>query len=208
MTRIRSARATTNDYSETTILTVDERIADFKKNLTGRTSADLVQQYLTHGACHVLSESQYFQLKSAVAQKFNVHHSEVIVVGSAKLGFSVVPEKRYRPFGDASDIDVAICSGALYDSIWRDVFDYWARGEQWPHFHSFRKYHFRGWMRPDKLPPVASFERANAWWEFFRALRAGGKFGPYRINGALYKEWSFLEKYQVTCMHGCKAEAG
>lgn len=164
-----------------------------------------MQRHITHGSCFALSDDQYFALKKAVSEHFAIHHTEVVVVGSAKLGFSVAPTKRYRPFGDSSDIDVALCSSALYDSMWREVFSYWSRGEFWPHFHDFRKYHFRGWMRPDMLPPEASFQRANEWWEFFRQLTASGLFGSYKITGALYKEWHFLETYQLTCMASCKS---
>jgi hypothetical protein len=44
-----------------------------------------------------------------------------VVVGSAKLGFSIVPDKRYRAFGETSDIDVVLCSSALFDLFWEDV---------------------------------------------------------------------------------------
>ena len=121
-------------------------------------------------------------------------------MGSAKTGFSIAPDKRYRPFGETSDIDVVICSSTLFDAIWKDVFDYWARGENWPSLGAFRKYLFRGWMRPDKLPPAASFQRAQDWWEFFRTVTSSGSFGPYKITGALYKSWHFLESYQQKCV--------
>jgi hypothetical protein len=152
-----------------------------------------------------MSAGAYFALKERVAQHFGIHTSEVVVVGSSKLGFSIVPDKRYRPFGETSDIDVALSSGGLFDEFWRDVFNYWARGEVWPGLTDFRKYLFRGWMRPDKLPPSNSFGRSKEWWEFFRQLAVGGDFGPYKITGALYKSWHYLETYQQKCVRDCKA---
>lgn len=173
--------------------------------LPTRSGPELVQRHITHGDCFALTDEQYFALKKVVSEHFNLHHTKVVVVGSAKLGFSLAPEKRYRPFSDTSDIDVAICSSELYDTMWSDVFAYWARGEEWPRIADFRKYHFRGWIRPDLLPPEPSFWRATEWWEFFRGLTASGQFGDYKVSGALYKDWTFLEAYQLTCMTTCKA---
>ncbi|MBV9747108.1 MAG: hypothetical protein JO099_25380 [Acidobacteriia bacterium] len=59
-------------------------------------------------------------------------------------------------------------------------------------------------MRPDKLPPITSFSRSRDWWEFFRALATTGEYGPYKITGALYKSWHFLESYQLKCVRDCK----
>jgi hypothetical protein len=186
-------------------MTIDTKLTEFRQDLIARDVPELVQRHVTFGNCFALDEEAYFELKNVVAGRFAVHTSDVIVVGSAKLGFSVAPSKRYRAFGDTSDIDVALCSSELYDAHWRDVFDYWARGEVWPNLSDFRKYHFRGWIRPDMLPPERSFTRAQEWWEFFRGVTASGKFGPYKITGALYKNWHFLESYQQRCMADCKA---
>jgi hypothetical protein len=185
-------------------MTSEERLKTFRAELPRRDVPDLVQRHITYGDCFTLSATSYIDLKARIAHNFGIHTSEVLVVGSAKLGFSIVPEKRYRPFGESSDIDVALCSNELFDAIWKDVFDYWARPEFWPGLDDFRRYLFRGWMRPDKLPPEKSFTRSQEWWEFFRKLTMEGTFGPYKIRGALYKSWYFLEKYQQKCVSDCK----
>ncbi len=185
-------------------MAVEDRISAFRGDLPAHDVPVLVQRHITFGDCFALEAGLYLALKQAVAAQFQVDHNQVLVVGSAKLGFSITPRKRYRPFGDTSDIDVALCSADLYDAFWRDVFDYWRRREPWPGRIDFRKYHFRGWIRPDYLPPAASFSRAHDWWEFFRQLTASGQFGRFRIRGALYKSLHFLEAYQATCIGQCK----
>jgi len=188
---------------------VELRIKTFRADLPHGSAAELVRKHITSGECFALSAESYFDLKNRVAATFGIHPVEVVVVGSAKLGFSLAPEKRYRPFGETSDIDVALCSSDLFDACWKDVFDYWARPEFWPGVEDFKKYLFRGWMRPDKLPPARSFERSQQWWEFFRKLTNEGTFGPYKIRGALYKSWHFLESYQQKCVRDCKlSESG
>lgn len=185
-------------------MTVEEKITEFREDLRQRDVPELVQRYITYGDCFALSADAYFDLKKNVGRQFGVHPSSVVVVGSAKLGFSIAPDKRYRIFGETSDIDVALCSSELFDAIWEDVFDFWTRGEQWTELTEFRKYLFRGWMRPDKLPPAKSFQRSKEWWEFFRQMTATGNYGSYKITGALYKTWHFLESYQQKCVGLCK----
>jgi hypothetical protein len=185
-------------------MSAEDKIRTFREDLLQREVPELVQKHITYGNCFKLSVDSYIDLKSRIAQNFGIHPSEVVVVGSAKLGFSIAPGKRYRPFGEHSDIDVALCSSDLFDAIWKDVFDYWARPEFWLGLDDFRKYLFRGWMRPDKLPPARSFTRGQDWWEFFRRLTMEGTFGPYKVRGALYKNWHFLETYQQECVRDCK----
>jgi hypothetical protein len=183
----------------------EDALAVFRAELRTRSAKEIVREHVIAGTCRSLDDASYRDLKEKVAEQFDVHPNEVIVVGSAKLGFSIAPLKRYRAFSDASDIDVVLCSPGLFDRIWQAVFDYHRRGETWDGLSDFRKYLFRGWMRPDKMPPEPSFALSSDWWEFFRKLTASGAYGPYKISGALYKSWHFLESYQNDCVGQCQS---
>ena len=115
-------------------MTPTERIKAFRDDLPLRSVPELVQRHVIYGDCFALTDDLYFQLKTEISRHFQVHMSEIIVVGSAKLGFSTVPDKRYREFGETSDIDVAIASRQLFDRIWEDTFDFWRRAEYWEGF--------------------------------------------------------------------------
>lgn len=128
------------------------------------------------------------------------------MVGSGKLGFSIVNSKRYRPFSDTSDIDVAIISPILFDAIWHNVYDYSFSGGYWPEEKAFKEYLFRGWIRPDKLPPSHKFALCKDWWDFFRSITSTGRYGPYKISAGLYRNWHFLETYLSVCINECLVE--
>jgi hypothetical protein len=179
----------------------------FKADLPLLETHTIVQKHITSGECFILDHDAHFALRTAIANQWSVHISEVILVGSCKLGFSIAPSKRYRAFGDSSDIDVAVTSTALFERVWKEVFDYDRAGGDWPGKDKFAKYLFRGWVRPDLLPPSSLFETGDEWWEFFRALTASGTYGPYRIRGALYHSWWFLERYQEIAVNECKKAA-
>ncbi len=185
---------------------INSRIKLFQKDLSCLSSIHMIRKFIISGECATISKTQYFELRSEVADKYKVHPNEVLVVGSGKLGFSIAPYKRYKHFSDTSDIDVVIVSASLFDHIWQEVHYYWDHGGYWERSLDFKAYLFMGWIRPDKLPPAASFDLANDWWDFFNYLSSTRKYSVYKIVGALYRNWYFLEAYQKRAISSC-AEA-
>ena len=183
---------------------IEEEIIIFKEELRTLQSSEIVQKRIIFGDCLMLDKSTYHLLKTKVAEQFSIHPNEVLVVGSAKSGFSIAPRKRYRHFGDTSDIDVVIVSSSLFDSFWKSVYHLWNEKIFWESENDFKKYLFQGWIRPDKLPISKKFTLTDEWWEFFRKLTSSGEFGPYKINGAIYKDWDFLQGYQKYAVQNCK----
>ena len=186
------------------IMSIQERIDRFRDDLLELSVPIMVQKHITYGDCFALDQMRYFDLKAEVSNEFKIHPSQVLMVGSGKLGFSIVNDKRYRPFGDTSDIDIALVCHTLFDKIWLDVFNYKQDGSYWPEFDKFRKYLFKGWIRPDKLPPAQMFEFSRHWWEFFRSITSSSRYGSYQIRAGLYKSWYYLESYQSQCVIECK----
>jgi len=185
---------------------IEQRIKSFKSDLSVISPIEVVRKNILFGDCFVMSQTEYLDLRSEVATHFNLHPNEVLVVGSAKLGFSIVPHKRFRYFSNESDIDVVIISSVLFDQIWRATFTYKQEVGFWNQEKEFKDYLFRGWIRPDKFPPSDHFSICSDWWEFFRLISNTGKYGSYKIAGALYKSWFYLENYQKICAEDCKRE--
>lgn len=179
------------------------RLDTFKRDLTRRTPLEIARRHIIFGDCAVISPEEYFKLRSTVAENFQLHPNDVLVVGSGKLGFSIAPHKRYRPFGDYSDLDVVIVSESFFDIVWRDLHRYSAKGGYWEKHDEFKKYLFDGWIRPDKLPPDQNFDFARRWWRFFNQLSSSREYSAGRITGAIYQGWHFLESYQIIAIAGC-----
>lgn len=182
---------------------VKKRINKFKKDLNRFSSIQIVRKHIISGDCFILSQDKYFDLRSEVAEHFGLHPNEVFVVGSAKLGFSVAPKNRYREFSDESDIDIAMVSSMLFEQFWQEVFDYKYEGSYWPEYDQFLRYLFRGWIRPDMLPPSSMFQLREKWWNFFQSVTRSGRYGEYKIRGGLYRSYFFLENYQKIRIQEC-----
>jgi len=138
---------------------ISARIQDFQDDLGTLPDNIVVQKHITSGDSYILDKDQYFALRHEVSDHFRLHPSQVILVGSGKLGFSIAPSKKYRSFSDESDLDVAIVSTDLFQSLWAEVFEYWADGGFWEKSRGFKDYLFRGWLRPDLLPPSLETSR-------------------------------------------------
>jgi hypothetical protein len=186
---------------------IEERIQRFRDGLRHSDATRMVRRYTLSTDPYAMDGDVYFELQAEVARHFGIHPSEVALVGSGQLGFSIVPKKRFRHFGNDSDIDLAIISPRLFEHVWKSAFDYWRANRWWPAETEFHKYLFRGWIRPDKLPPANRFQFCREWWEFFRELTRSGRFGSYSIKAGLYQGWHFLESYQVICVQSCIDEA-
>jgi len=183
-----------------------DRITAFKNDLTTLSPIDITRRHVVFGECAVIDPDEYFRLRSTVARQYEIHPNDVLVVGSGKLGFSIAPQKRYCPFHDGSDLDVVIISERFFDIVWKDVHRYFNQGGYWEHSDKFREYLFRGWIRPDKLPPDHRFPFGKTWWEFFNELSASRDFSISRIRGAIYRNWYFLEAYQELAISECARE--
>lgn len=189
---------------------ITRRIGLFKEDLSSYDDDEMIQKYFEHDfSPAVISNDDYFKLKIEVANFFTLlHPTEVFMVGSGKLGFTIKPQEQYRKFNDSSDIDLAIVSRELFELFWKAVFEYKNEVKYWPKELKFKDYLFKGWIRPDLLPPSNSFKESKEWWDFFRELTSSGKYGPYKINAGLYLNRFFFESYQKDCIQSCRMHLG
>ena len=178
----------------------------FKADLLTLSNAELVNKYYLSGSAFALDNGRHYRLRQTVTDFLQVDYSQVFMVGSAKLGFSIKPKRRFQPFYDRSDIDIVVVCRELFEEIWREVFRFERNGGYWPKLADFKLYHFQGWIRPDKLPLEPSFALTKKWWDFFEKISGNGEYGPYKIRGGLYHSRFFFEYYQQKCFDQCRNE--
>lgn len=94
-------------------------LGEFQQRLrAGAAPAAVVRESITHGSSAVLDGPTYALLREYVGSALSVSpNRDVYLVGSAKLGFSIKPRRRYGLFGDDSDVDLAVVSPAAYERL-------------------------------------------------------------------------------------------
>lgn len=161
---------------------------------------ELVERYIWFGTPAIFSdcEQKYYELKREISTQFPVKSkNNIIVVGSAKLGFSIAPRKRFRDIRDESDIDVAIIDEELFDSYWERLFEFninvKSRSEKEEDlYQKFLQYFFKGWLRPDLFP--FNFKGKGEWFDFFNRI-SYKKYDKRKVAAAIYKNEYFFKKY-------------
>lgn len=181
-------------------------ISKFKSDLLALGDSEIINKYYLSGSAFALDDNKHYRLRQSVSDHFEVEYAQVFIVGSAKLGFSIKPKRRFMPFYDKSDIDIVVVSSTLFEKIWKEVFLFDKNGGYWSRVKDFKNYHFQGWIRPDMLPLERSFRITREWWDFFENMSGGGEYGPYRIRGGLYHSRSFFDSYQKICFDQCRNE--
>ena len=172
----------------------------------GLDNVQIVQRRIIYGLPLAIDAEAYMRLKHDLAHALDpdLHPSSLAMVGSAKLGFSIKPTRFMQPFCDVSDIDMAVVSDALFTRVWSEVFSLTEDQFHWEDEAAFKKYLFRGWIRPDMMPLEAGPHWCTRWHEALDGINASGQYGPYPVKVGLYHSWHFLERYQCRQIQYCR----
>ena len=177
----------------------DEKVQEFKCAMGDESISleEIIDKYLLNGIPYVFNGDEYnfFDFKKEIAKFFNVSQTNIFVVGSAKLGFSIAPNKRYILFNEDSDIDVAIIDEDTFLRYWKILYEYNTTGRAWSineekTYRKFLEYFFKGWLRPDKFP--SDMKERVEWFDFFKSMQKKYKF---KIAAGIYYDIDVFNEY-------------
>lgn len=182
---------------------------DFKKILLTKSAEDIVAEHITtpDPGPHLNTIALDF-LSSQARVAFQLKPEQQLsplVVGSAKLGFSIVEKRkpnatfkpRYRNYDpNHSDIDVAIVSPALYGKIWSGLARHGANQRYFPWESKLGTYMYHGWIRPDKFPEPPP-QQCLDWRKFMYQMNSSKYFQYRKLRCAIYHSIYFLNLYQT-----------
>ncbi len=189
-------------------MTIEEFKQQLKASNDNEKRVRFLRKHLLHGLPAVFNsrESDYFDFRQIISEKFEIGFQEVFIVGSGKLGFSYIKE---TPFSYDSDIDVAIVNEQLFEKYYINICNYQYQLDRFKKiptekelqiYNRFLQYLVKGWMRPDLLP--YSFQAdviKSDWFDFFKSISYGNSsIGNYKVNGGLFKNYQYLEKYHLS----------
>jgi hypothetical protein len=189
-------------------------IDQFKERLLSEDLSTVLESILLSPDAKHVDNSQKDHIKNKLANKYNVpiEQINIIVVGSAKLGFSISEKvlndgrtlPRYRNFSLYSDIDLAIICPPIFEKIWNELTNYSHRQAYFPWVsRRLGDYFICGWLRPDYFPNGVSLRYCDDWWDTFRDLTARRFFGRRKVRGALFYNFEQLKAYQARSFKEC-----
>lgn len=150
----------------------------------------------------IVDKMDYF--KEIVSSELQINFHSLQIVGSAKTGYSLSPNKLFRPFHDevpdepSSDIDIAIISEKLFQLFWsklREIKGIWYNQKYYNHLTESI---FRGYINDKDLLKIDG--TCKMWEDMTRPINVSlqdnlGFVHP--ITYRLYRSWDDLEEYQI-----------
>lgn len=138
--------------------------------------------------------------KTTAAALLGVDPCDVCLVGSAAVGHSLNPHKGFRPFSEASDIDVAVVSGIHFDSAWTTLRNTKLSEAMTEKERNALKEHSRGlvfWgcIATDKVLRFLPFSK-----EWALAAIELAKIQPTEgreVNFRIYRDFASLRRYHL-----------
>lgn len=190
---------------------------EFNSFLHNQDLDSVVRQHVLEGVPYVFRDrpEAYEALRRDLSQTLSTTPTNITVVGSAKVGFSLHPEKDFRPFSPSSDIDVAVVNESLFDALWYTVLR-WHYPRRLPPYlpESEQKWSERrmrevywGWFVPDQIrykglafpsTLVPLRDMTTRWFNAFRALSNQSQYPEFSdrdVRGRLYRTWDHVHLY-------------
>ena len=96
---------------------------EFERLIKIQPPNDIVQEvvYDSFPFCFDGKQDSYISLRKKICKKFDIHPQNFTIVGSAKTGFSMNPDKYPTRFHATSDIDVVLVSDELFQAVWLEL---------------------------------------------------------------------------------------
>lgn len=206
---------------------VEENIAFIKDDLRKDIPPEeILQKHLIERSSFYFSHvhknpHDEYTFRADLAKTLNVNINDIIIVGSAKLGFSVKThnfvlfDKGTDKFNKSkkSDIDIAVVSRDLFDDLSYQIYNmsrhfekdwkaenwvnnrYYSEGKtlKTPIYNSYVEYLAKGWFRPDFTP-----EMFLSSWNCTSVIDNWRKsFGNRKIGLGIYSNWVFFKHYHM-----------
>ena len=132
-------------------------------------------------------EHERFRLE--IAKKLAVSVEAVVLIGSARLGFSLNADHLLAPFSAGSDLDVVVASNDKFDSASLDLLrrasDFALLGSEEKRLLKKAKEDVAsGYLRPDRVPTSSAL--ATDWFP-----RLAGPFGTEAARSRPVRAWLF-----------------
>lgn len=134
-------------------------------------------------------EYEYIKWREELAKKLNIDPTDILITGSASLGFSLNPNKNFKLFNESSDIDVSIISQHYFDIAWHDLLHnnspiHNAKIREARDDHRSRLIYW-GTIATDKVLPLLSFGRQ--WDKILNECKTLPILEGREINFRIYK---------------------
>ncbi|MGP1678371.1 MAG: hypothetical protein ACTS6J_14590 [Burkholderiales bacterium] len=193
-------------------MTADE----FRAIVNAKTDADLLGPCFRDDTVPYVFQPEpgaWPEFRLEVGNQLGVEPTDLRIVGSGRLGFSLKPWNNLKAYSDTSDIDLLVVSPNSFDQLWFSLLSaFYPRPPVTNRVGSWLKDRknelYTGWISPldvrSGIDRRIHGQRAKAILEFsalwFNTLKKAARHVPTRhedIKARLYRTWSHADMYHL-----------
>ena len=149
--------------------------------------------------------------KMIVSEALEIGYNNVVMVGSAKIGYSLSPKKFLKVFTDEgeqkSDIDIALISPYLFEHYWkvfRRAYDVTKERQ----YQYISRAIYRGYISDRDLYTIEECRKEWAEMSSEATRQLQGKlYFKHDIHYRIYRDWMDMEEYHIQSIEQLKGEA-
>lgn len=174
-------------------------IEDIKKELISLPSSVFITKWILEHPPFIFEDSieEYLSWRESIAQQLKIDPHDIIITGSASLGFSLNPNKNFKSFDSKSDVDISIISSLYFNIAWHDLI-YSMPKSLPPKMNSSVADHrkrliYWGTIATDRILPLLSF--GKEWETIIRETNRPDALKGRELNFRIYKDTLSIRKY-------------
>jgi len=168
-------------------------------------------QYIFEATPHIFAGDfpGYVRWKTEIGARLEIDPRAICLVGSAVVGISLNPNKGLKPFGDTSDVDVAVVSYRYFEWAWHHLRALRLQKLKMPveSLNALKahreRYIFDGTIATDSILAFLPF--ARSWVPAFSDMSAIPPTEGRQINARIYRDFESLRQYQLRSVTRARA---
>jgi hypothetical protein len=177
------------------------RLQAFQQDLKNRDALDLFQTWVLRGVPVVYTDDVYQRLKKTIATRLSLNLVDVIMIGSAKLGFSLTSAPRFKLFSGTSDVDISIISPRLFEELWNQAHRF-STALRNP--NDFYENLFLGRIHPNTVAPSNDTFRFRELQELQDYLNQQAVYGRNSKHILVLRSWEVFQRTQCEVIEACR----
>lgn len=170
--------------------------------IVDKSPADFVSHFIFEPVPFIFNGdlSLWIKWKTFLAGLIDVDPYDIVLTGSASIGYSLNPKKNYKKFDTDSDIDCGIISQHYFELSWRHLrqirVSWLALPPQTRRAINMHRnnYIFSGTIATDMVLGVLPF--GQAWQSALDQMRAIDPTRDRQVNLRIYRDYDSLRQYQ------------
>ena len=179
-----------------------------KNELQNTTTAFFITKWVLDHTPYIFddNEMEYINWRHSMSEKLRIDAHDIIITGSASLGYSLNPNKYFKAFDEKSDIDISIISHYYFDIAWHDLIQVAPDRISIKMKNALDDHRKRliywGTIATDKILPLLSF--GPTWERAIKSTPMPTQLQDHDINFRIYKDAASIRNYIANSINKCK----